>query len=386
LSWNKIVGTGSSKSAYQTWVDLGNTGTEQDFINSLKGATGPQGPVGPSGNVAGFSFKGNKTVADFKEVTESGMWFVTCTDKTKYPYDTGNTTPNVYLDVKTYLVAGTLHYMEYKLQDKDQKKEFLGTRYNEAANIVWKQVIYKEEQLQRDTNVLFFGDSITANPYGRPTILEKRTGAKFAFSAWGGSAIAKRGENWDIQTPVRPNYWDDKSLVERVKVGATNGFYYGAGTANGFVENTSMDFSLFSNFVIFMGTNDAPLNGFGTIDAGDSNGNYDEFTLYGALNKTIKTIYSRKTDANIMFVTPAYRKTQMENVNAIKDAIINICKKYNLPYLPLSEVGGINQHNVDAMLWDGLHPTTEGSSQLMDKIGEFIYQNMRSKGYTTFRQ
>ena len=31
-------------SAYETWLNLGNTGTEQDFIDSL---TGPQGETGP---------------------------------------------------------------------------------------------------------------------------------------------------------------------------------------------------------------------------------------------------------------------------------------------------------------------------------------------------
>jgi hypothetical protein len=47
------------KSAYQIWLELGNTGTEQDFFNSLtgpkgdkgeNGAQGPVGPVGPAGS------------------------------------------------------------------------------------------------------------------------------------------------------------------------------------------------------------------------------------------------------------------------------------------------------------------------------------------------
>ena len=46
------------KSAYQIWLDNGNVGTEQDFLDSLKGdqgdpgpqgATGPQGPQGDPG-------------------------------------------------------------------------------------------------------------------------------------------------------------------------------------------------------------------------------------------------------------------------------------------------------------------------------------------------
>ena len=36
-------------SAYQVWINLGNTGTEQDFINSLKGAQGDKGDAGSNG-------------------------------------------------------------------------------------------------------------------------------------------------------------------------------------------------------------------------------------------------------------------------------------------------------------------------------------------------
>lgn len=36
-------------SAYQIWLNLGNVGTEQDFIDSLTGPQGPAGPAGPQG-------------------------------------------------------------------------------------------------------------------------------------------------------------------------------------------------------------------------------------------------------------------------------------------------------------------------------------------------
>ena len=38
------------KSAYQIWLDRGNTGSEQDFINSLKGAAGAKGAKGDKGD------------------------------------------------------------------------------------------------------------------------------------------------------------------------------------------------------------------------------------------------------------------------------------------------------------------------------------------------
>jgi hypothetical protein len=36
-------------SAYQAWLDAGNVGTEQDFINDITGPQGPEGPIGPQG-------------------------------------------------------------------------------------------------------------------------------------------------------------------------------------------------------------------------------------------------------------------------------------------------------------------------------------------------
>ncbi|QWY17777.1 hypothetical protein [Pseudomonas phage vB_Pae-PA152] len=38
----------AGKSAYQIWLDAGNTGTEAQFLDSLKGAPGPTGPAGSS--------------------------------------------------------------------------------------------------------------------------------------------------------------------------------------------------------------------------------------------------------------------------------------------------------------------------------------------------
>lgn len=37
------------KSAYQIWLDQGNTGSEQDFLNALKGQRGEPGPPGTNG-------------------------------------------------------------------------------------------------------------------------------------------------------------------------------------------------------------------------------------------------------------------------------------------------------------------------------------------------
>ena len=50
---NYVDGVGiqgpQGSSAYEIWLNLGNTGTEQDFIDSLTGPAGPAGPPGPPG-------------------------------------------------------------------------------------------------------------------------------------------------------------------------------------------------------------------------------------------------------------------------------------------------------------------------------------------------
>ena len=47
------------KSAYESWLDAGNTGTEEDFINSLKGEKGDTGPTGAKGDTGPTGAKGD---------------------------------------------------------------------------------------------------------------------------------------------------------------------------------------------------------------------------------------------------------------------------------------------------------------------------------------
>src|SRR5690625_3548685 len=47
---NNVAGP-EGASAYEVWLAEGNTGSEQDFLDSIKGATGPAGPQGPQGAI-----------------------------------------------------------------------------------------------------------------------------------------------------------------------------------------------------------------------------------------------------------------------------------------------------------------------------------------------
>ena len=50
------------KSAYELWLEAGNVGTEQDFLDSLEGNQGTQGPTGLSGGSYSQSFTGSTII------------------------------------------------------------------------------------------------------------------------------------------------------------------------------------------------------------------------------------------------------------------------------------------------------------------------------------
>lgn len=62
-AWKKINSQGApGKSAYQVWLDAGNTGTELDYLAAIKGDKGDPGPEGKQGqpgvNANGFDYQG----------------------------------------------------------------------------------------------------------------------------------------------------------------------------------------------------------------------------------------------------------------------------------------------------------------------------------------
>ena len=59
----------NGKSAYEVWLSLGSTGSEQDFINSLKGADGKDGANGLNGK-DGLDGKNGSDGSDGKSVYE----------------------------------------------------------------------------------------------------------------------------------------------------------------------------------------------------------------------------------------------------------------------------------------------------------------------------
>ena len=103
------------KSAYQIWLDLGNSGTEQDFINSLKGPKGDPGEKGTDGTGGNIdlskikfnipSYKYNTTTGVSREQKERNV-VITPTDDGKYVLNFEGTNKNVLKDI--YLLQSRL--------------------------------------------------------------------------------------------------------------------------------------------------------------------------------------------------------------------------------------------------------------------------------------
>ena len=91
-----VIGV-DGKSAYEIWLDEGNTGTEQDFLDSLVGADGAQGPPGADGadgaNGVAIDFIQNTTPTGTgtSSIPAGALWFHTNSGIQYTYFNDGNT-------------------------------------------------------------------------------------------------------------------------------------------------------------------------------------------------------------------------------------------------------------------------------------------------------
>ena len=91
----------------------------------------------------------------------------------------------------------------------------------------------------------------------------------------------------------------------------------------------------------------------------------------------IRSMTNAHKDKRLVFITPTQRDgyilngkvTSMTNdigVNLIQyvDAMIEMCGDYGIPVIDLYRNSGINIVNIPTMLYDGLHPNTDGFLRL----------------------
>jgi hypothetical protein len=85
-----VIGV-DGKSAYEIWLDEGNTGTEQDFLDSLVGEDGAQGPPGANGVAIDFIQNTTPTGTGTSSIPAGALWFHTDSGIQYTYFNDGNT-------------------------------------------------------------------------------------------------------------------------------------------------------------------------------------------------------------------------------------------------------------------------------------------------------
>lgn len=248
-------------------------------------------------------------------------------------------------------------YARYLIWDKINKQY---TNLDER-NGQWHDI---NKKYDIGNNKMFVaGDSITA---GHPSYTE--------------------GEHWWEAVARAFNY--------DVTVGARNGsglVFYNGNSGCKIAKNT--DFSKYNVAVLAFGTNDYGNNlALGTID--------DEYTytednskatFYGGLKYVIDTIMESNPKITLIFALPInrcdnrgtkannfafnYRNSAGHTLGEYCDAIVNVCKRYGIPYIDRRQ-SAFNAYTIPYLLCDALHPSAEGykvlGQEMVARLGAII--------------
>lgn len=211
----------------------------------------------------------------------------------------------------------------------------------------------------KDLKVNFLGDSITEGtgascPAARfVNVFAAKTGATVRNYGIGGTRIARQQKPSD---PIMDEYFGLR------------------------VDQMEADADL---IVVFGGTNDfghgdAP---FGEVEGEDT----DENNFCGALRALILRLMARYPTAELVFMTPLHRKSELVKINEYGvpchpladyvDAIRRITAVYGVPCLDLWSSAGIAPRvpgNCATYTADGLHPNDRGMERVADRLIAFL--------------
>lgn len=199
-----------------------------------------------------------------------------------------------------------------------------------------------------------------------------------------GDSITQGDRNDDVS-------WVD-CLIPLTEANKVNKYGIGGSTVSTYVDQHPMcvryaDMAEDANYIIiFAGNNDftqsVPL---GTEDSLDTN------TFYGALNIMLSGLREKYPNGKFLYITPLrmwnyehpkwselvqYDAINMQELtlNDYRNAIINRCEYYSIPYFDLYNQGlyGRTEKTRNAVYVDGLHPNDEGHKIIASEIAEAL--------------
>lgn len=133
-----------------------------------------------------------------------------------------------------------------------------------------------------------------------------------------------------------------------------------------------VDSGLYENFpepdiiLIQRGTNDCAFVYNGTVNLGEV-GNGDKNTTFGAIDYVLSYLRKIFPNSRIIWSNSIYRANLPEETHqALHDALLEICPKYNVEVFDVRKAVGINKDNYTDYLYDGVHLNDAGKA-LMEK-------------------
>jgi lysophospholipase L1-like esterase len=370
MSWSKPSSGGSGsggKSAYEIWLDLGNTGTEQDFINSLKGPKGDSGTAslaindnvtntvaawsGSKVQSATFTQKSVPTgITTSAGLTEHGMYRLVPGRLTDLPSNMGNR--NTALEAFVNSDGSKFFILQSLFADDDAQDTYIGYKHYNGSVTRWRRLTIDLDRPMVGRKMALLGDSIMTMV--DKTVIEKRTGLTVDASyARGGSSVALRSN-----VNMAPT-WDPWALCTRSKVGATN-----------YIPIENFDYAM-----IFIGTNDwGNAHPLGTPES------TDELTILGSYNVALRNFIAINPTIKLLIATPMFRdggnvaNPTGKNLREVGEAIESLAKmQYGIPVLNMMDNGMVNDFNkTNFLVADLLHPNDAGKDLISRMFTSFI--------------
>ena len=234
-----------------------------------------------------------------------------------------------------------------------------------------------------------FGDSITQGG-SYPEYVSSLTGANYINVGFGSTRLARTNrENYpwkdigmcDLVDAITSGDW----LLTDAAIAEIDAHYGNTTYSTIYNRLKAIDFNTV-DFISFMyGTNDAN-NPVFEIGAPDST---DTYTVNGALNYILQTLITTYPHIKVYALSPIFRQklsgwgdgdsddSKLPNgvyLYDIAQAIVDKAKEYHVPVKDMYNESGINRHNADHFLKDGVHPGDAGN-QLMNEV---IYKYLQS--------
>lgn len=110
-------------------------------------------------------------------------------------------------------------------------------------------------------------------------------------------------------------------------------------------------------------------------------------TVYGSIRGTIESLMTYNPKAKLIFITPfnmsksgnlsthwgkGYSKSNIGTLADVRDAIIYWCDYYGIEYINETDYSVINDLNIETLLLDGLHPSSDAHTLIAKELAKKI--------------